>query len=59
MNLIVELDNTFTKKTTVINDVDIFIKAPVTSIKQNECAKNKGLWNYENETCYKYYVLNI
>jgi hypothetical protein len=40
-----------------MDNVDLFIRAPAFKMKQSECVKNKGLWNYEDESCYKYYVI--
>jgi hypothetical protein len=39
-----------------VNDVDLFIRAPAANLQQKDCVKNKGLWNYDDRTCYKYYV---
>ena len=51
------LDDTFKKREILLKDIDVFIKAPVTNLKQKECVKNKGVWSYEDDTCYKFYVL--
>jgi hypothetical protein len=55
-NFILEIKSTNSKKYLHLDNVDIFIRAPSIKIKQNDCVKNKGLWNYEDESCYKYYV---
>lgn len=57
-NIYLELDDTFKTKNITLEDVDLFIRAPVVKMKHNECVKNKGLWNYEDQTCYKYFVFN-
>ena len=38
-----------------LNDVDLFIRSPI-NLKQQECLLKKGLWSYENQSCYRYYV---
>ncbi len=53
-NLNVSIDNEY--KILPINDVDLFIRAPTAKLKQQECVKTKGLWNHDDDTCYKYYV---
>lgn len=42
-----------------LENINIFIKAEAQNLKQGECVKNKGLWNYENDKCFKYYVFYI
>jgi hypothetical protein len=53
---VLEINNTFSSRRVEIKDVDLFIRAAAPKVKQAECVKNKGVWNYEDTTCYKYYV---
>lgn len=52
-----EVNNTYSSKRIQMDNIDIFIRAPSPHVKQSDCVKNKGLWNYEDETCYKYFML--
>jgi hypothetical protein len=52
MDLVLELNG----EKLPVNDVDIFIRAAAPQVRQTECVKNRGLWNYEDSTCYKYFV---
>ena len=51
------IDNSFSNKTIKLDKIDFFIKKLYPNLGQSECNKEKGSWNYESGTCYKYYML--
>ena len=56
-DFVLEINNTFSSRRVEVNDVDLFTRAAAPKVKQAECVKTKGVWNYEDTTCYKYYVI--
>jgi hypothetical protein len=57
-NLYLNIDNTFSVKTIKIDKIDFFIKDLIENItNKDDCYNEKSSWNFETETCYKFYIL--
>ena len=57
-SLYLNIDNTFSIKTIKIEKIDFFIKNLIENITNKEdCYKEQSSWNFETESCYKFYIL--